>query len=223
MKILVKYPTRSRPQRFLETLRGWINLASKPEVIFFLCNYDNDDATMTGEVVASTQGLGAPVIVFHGQNRTKIEAFNAHMGVVVRPWDVLLAVSDDQFCRRQGWDEVIRQSMSNFFPDLDGFLWFHDGSKQRSICTQSCMGRKYYNRDGYIYHPSYSSFFCDNEATEVARSRGKLTFIDEVLATHEHPAWQGGMKPDALYQRNNKYWSRDQANFNKRKSLGFPA
>ncbi len=75
----------------------------------------------------------------------------------------------------------------------------------------------------YIYHPDYSSFFCDDEQTAVGLSLNKLVFINECICTHEHPSWGGGMKVDALYQRNNKYWNQDKATYERRKAAGFPA
>ncbi len=223
MKVLLKYPTRARPQQFLTTLRGWISQAVKPQDIAVLVSYDADDATMTPEVIAQAEALHPAVVCMKGKSKTKIQACNADLAEYAGDWDVVLLVSDDFFCRRIGWDDLIRDAMKGFYPDTDGCLWFHDGTKQRVICTLSCVGKAYYQRDRYLYHKSYYSFFCDNEFTDTARARGKITFIENGIATHEHPAWGGGMKPDALYARNNRYWKSDEANYHKRKAEGFPA
>lgn len=222
MKILAKFPTRSRPQRFLSTLNGWIENVTKPEDVSFLVSYDHDDESMTPPVLAATQGLRCEVRLYKGASKTKIEAVNADISDVMG-WNILVVISDDMFCRRKGWDEIIRKKMTEHFPDTDGALWFHDGTKQRSICTLSCMGLKFYQRFGYVYHPSYASFWCDNEFTDVARGLDKLPFIDQSIASHEHPAWNGGMKPDELYLRNNKWWRQDHENYERRKAAGFPA
>jgi hypothetical protein len=222
MHILAKYPTRGRPQRFLETLRGWIEQESKPGHTTYLCNYDDDDATMTPRVIQDAIAISPMVQFHHGPPDGKIAACNAHIDRAP-DWDICLLISDDMFCRRKGWDEIIRARMRQHFLDTDGCLWFHDGSSQRVICTLSCVGRKYYERDHYLYHPSYKSFFCDNEFTDVAKARGKIFFTEEGLCTHEHPAWGGGMQVDDVYRRNNKYWSRDSDNYIRRKAAGFPA
>ena len=224
MHLLVKYPTRARPQQFLATLRGWIEAACDLKDITFLCNYDEDDETMNLTVVEAALAINpsAHVIMQHGVNASKIAAFNNHMAEV-QEWDVVLALSDDMFCRRKDWDMEIRNRMTFHFPDTNGCLWFHDGTKQRVICTMSCVGRKYYElHGGYIYHPSYRSFFCDNEFSDVARMAGKLVFIEHGISSHEHPAWLGGMKPDALYRRNNIHWQSDKLNYERRKAAGFP-
>lgn len=223
MKILIKFPTRSRPQQFLKTLRGWLDLAADPANLAVLVSCDEDDATMTPEVIAQAEALHPAVIVLRGTSKTKIEACNADVNDYQGHWDIILLASDDMWCRRKGWDEMIRTKMFEHHPDTDGVLWFHDGTKQHAIMTLSCVGRRYYERDRFLYHPTYRSFWCDNEATDVARVRGRLKFIEQPIASHEHWAWNGGMKKDALYIRNNGPWASDEANYHRRKALGFPA
>lgn len=46
--ILVKFPSRSRPERFLEVLTGWVRNASDLNDLHFLFSFDHDDPTMAG-------------------------------------------------------------------------------------------------------------------------------------------------------------------------------
>lgn len=223
MRILIKYPTRGRPQAFLSRLKEWVSLASNPDKLSFLVSYDSDDATMTPDVMADAERMHPSIICVRGNSKSKIEACNADIAEYEADWDIILLASDDMFCRRKGWDEMVRLHMKENFPDLDGCLWFHDGTKQRVICTLSVVGRLYYQRFGCLYEKSYLSFFCDNEFTEVAQSLGRIVFIEHPIATHEHPAWNGGMKRDETYVRNNKHWAQDEKNYFNRKSLGFPS
>jgi hypothetical protein len=81
------------------------------------------------------------------------------------------------------------------------------------------MGRKLYERFGYIYHPSYRSFYCDNEFTDEVYAMKKVIYIPQVIIRHE---WSGGPKSrDALYRRNSGMKG-DENIYNYRKSLGFP-
>ena len=80
------------------------------------------------------------------------------------------------------------------------------------------MGRKLYERFGYIYHPAYKSFFCDNEFTEQVRKMKKVIYLPQVIIKHE---WKGN-KGDDLYRRNTKMAGVDQKTYNKRKALGYP-
>lgn len=222
MRILLKFPTRGRPQQFLTTLRGWLSQAEDPSRLAVLVSYDADDATMTDSVIAEAERLHPALIAVRGNSKTKIQACNSDLPEYGGAWDVVLLISDDMWCVRQGWDTLIRENMLRYFPDTDGALWIFDGA-QRKINTLECVGRKRYETFRFLYHPSYSSFWSDNESTAVGLRDKKLIFIEQSVAHHHHPAWLKGMKPDATYQRNNKYWRADEANFYARQSNGFPA
>jgi hypothetical protein len=137
-------------------------------------------------------------------------------------YDVLILASDDMNPQFKGWDSIIRKQMRLHFKDGDGCLWFNDGHQNR-ICTLSILGKKYYERFGYIYHPSYVSLWCDNEFTEVAQSLGKLIYSPLVLFYHEHPMWTNDQsKNDELYKHNEGFYRLDQRNYQSRKQQGFP-
>src|SRR6478609_7340473 len=174
MRLLVKYPTRARPQIFLTRLKEWLDAAAQPALLSVLVSYDEDDATMTPEVIAQAEAMHPACVCVRGSSKTKIQACNADINDYKADWDVILLISDDMFCRRHGWDHSIRENMGLWFPGTDGVLWFHDGTKQRAIMTLSCIGRKYYERERFIYNPAYKSFFCDNEATQLAQQRMRI-------------------------------------------------
>lgn len=222
MRLLVKFPTRGRPQQFLTTLRGWLSQASDLSQIAVLVSYDTDDATMTPDIIAEAEGLHPALLAAGGLSKSKIDACNRDLPGYGGHWDVVLLVSDDFWCVRKGWDTMIREKMLLHFPDTDGALWFFDGA-QRKINTLECVGRKRYEQFGYLYHPSYRSFFCDDEQTAIGLRDKKLIFVEQSIAHHQHPAWLKGMKPDATYARNNGAWAHDEANFKHRKTMGFPA
>lgn len=221
MRILLKFPTRGRPARFLQTLKEWLDAAADPSRLAILVSYDADDATMTPEVIAAAEKLHPACVCVKGNSKTKIEACNADLNEYGGDWNVCLLCSDDMWVRRRGWDDAIRQNMQKYFPDTDGALWHFDQA-QRKINTLECVGRKYYERRRYLYHPTYASFFSDNESTAVGLRDKRLVFIEEGICSHEQPHWCGGMKRDATYMRNNKYWGADSANFARRQAEGFP-
>lgn len=222
MKILLKYPTRGRPDFFLQRIREWTSFASNASQIAWLVSYDRDDPTMTTGVIAQAESIHPSVICVNGDSKTKIEACNANIAEYEADWSVILLVSDDMWCVRNGWDDLIRQKMTEFFPHTDGALWIFDGA-QRKINTLECVGRRRYQSFGYLYHPSYKSFWSDNETTAVGLRDDKLVFIEQSIAHHQHPSWLKGMKHDATYARNHPYWAADKANFYTRQARGFPA
>ncbi len=106
--------------------------------------------------------------------------------------------------------------------DLDRFIHFPDQSVAGPILpTMSIMGRTYYDRFGYIYHPDYWSLWCDDEARDVAIQLGKYRFVNERIFDHENPIWGFGIS-DELGKRNEALYRQDQRTYNKRKSAGFP-
>ena len=92
-------------------------------------------------------------------------------------------------------------STVNIFPDFNGNVFYNDGFVGDKLSTLSIMGRDYFNRDGYIYHPDYKSFSCDAEAFYVAQMRGKHHYFDKIIFKHQHPAWIG-IGNDETYSKN---------------------
>ena len=218
MKILIKFPTRSRPEKFFEVLDKYIELLEEPENTHFLVSCDLDDPSMFNpEVIERLNGYRNLVLRF-GMNKNKIEAINADMEG--RDFNILLLASDDMIPQQEGYDTVIRQNFKKFFPDTDGVLWFNDGYQGKNLNTLCILGKKYYDRFGYIYHPSYVSLWCDTEFTEVSKILNKVKYIDHLIIKHEHPVWLG-QEWDELQKKNDSFNNRDMQNFAKRKENNF--
>lgn len=220
-KILVKFPTRNRPVRFFETLDLYISKANNINNIIFLITCDNDDLTMNNSKIhdrLKDYQVKYNLQFFFENNTSKIEAINASMDKVI-DWDILLLASDDMIPVVEGYDDIIRNDMLTFHSNLDGILWYSDGN-QNITNTLCILGKNYYERFNYIYHPSYISLFCDNEYTEVAMFLGKYYKTDQVIIKHTHPAF-GHKQYDDLYIKNEAYYNIDNDNFEKRKKGKF--
>jgi len=231
MKILIKYPTRSRPEQFLTVVEKMVTMAKEPENIKFLVSFDTDDETMTGAIIQRAAKLHNDITFVAGTSRSKVHAINRDMDISGE-WDIVMIASDDMIPRVEHWDDVIRTNFRSYAIgsegivlfneyNLDQALWFFDGYQHR-ICTLSIMGKDYYNRFNYLYHPDYTSLWCDNEYTDVAVQLGKIKhFPDTILFEHIHPAWGKGLQMDELYRRNEGYFKKDEAVYFKRKSINF--
>jgi hypothetical protein len=184
-----------------------------------LATLDNDDKEMNNADVIETLNEYPNIITAFGNSKTKIEAVNADIEKVP-DWDILCLHSDDMFFIKHGFDMNIREAMQTHFPDTDGMLHFPDQVAGDKLCTYQIIGRKYYERTGYIYNPEYVSFFCDDEETEKAKLLGKYAFIDKKILEHRHPVWGFG-KADSLLLGYNKFWNRDKRIFHRRKALNF--
>jgi len=169
-----------------------------PECDYFIqLSLDEDDLTLA-EYFKIISPEHEKII---GTSKNKIDAINRDMDLVDQWWDVLINVSDDQVFIQSNFDLDIVNNMDN---DTDMFLHFPDGN-QGDLATMSIIGRKYYLRDGYIYHPSYESVYCDNEAQDVAKLRGCYKLVNKHIFNHEHPAFGKGPM-DAQYSKTDNYF-----------------
>jgi hypothetical protein len=212
MRILLKCPTRGRRDRFLSTIKKWVDLAANSELMGILVSADVDDSSMNGFTEADLPDVSWKKVCF-GESKTKIQACNADMEKVDWQWDIIILVSDDMIPQVNGYDSRIRTAMKS----LDHVVWIFDGFQNENLNTLNIFGRDRYLSWGYLYHPSYKSLFCDNEVTDWCRSnRSRCTVINEVLVKHDHPIINR-TKLDATYERNQLYYYADMANYNKRK------
>lgn len=218
MHILVKYASRSRPGRFLEGLHSIIDLAANKDNLTVCCVLDKDDHSMQDPAIFDCEGNKFKrVWADYGSSRSKIHAINRPIETE-EPWDILVNFSDDMRFTVYGWDELIREGFR--CNGSDKFLHYPDSTAKNALATMSIMDRIYYDRDGYIYHPSYQSLWCDNEAMEVAKRRGCYVYMGVQIFEHYHPAY--GMVPwDEQYERQQKFWGEDELNYRYRLSNNF--
>ena len=225
--LIVKFPTRQRPQKFFETLDKYYELLADISNTIFAIICDEDDLSMNNPLVIAKIKKYKNCHVVFGDSKTKIEAVNhpipKDMDYLV--WNIILLASDDMIPVVQGYDDIIRKNMVKYFPDMDGVLWFNDGYQGKKLNTLVCMGKKYFDRFEFIYNPVYITWWCDNEFMEIANLLGKQVYFDDPIIRHEHPD-NAGYDYDELYRKNNNhtgdkevYQIRKQNNFFIRKVL----
>jgi len=219
MKILIKFPTRNRPEQFFKVLNLYYSMLTDIENTEFCITIDEDDITMNNDIILDKLDKYENLYYYIGENDSKIEAINADLEDF-NNFDILLLASDDMYPLIKGYDNIIREKMVEHYSDTDGVLWFYDG-KRKDLNTLCILGKKYYDRFGYIYHPSYKSFYCDDEFTQVGNILKKQTFIDNVIIEHKHPDNTQGVNNDVLYIRNRKYYPVDNKMFQIRKKNKF--
>jgi len=219
MNILFKYPTRSRPEWFKETLKKYYSMLSGKNQCHFLITLDNDDETMNNKKMKTFMNDFSNLQYKYGNHKTKIEAINADMENI--DFDVLFLISDDMIPMVPGFDFIIAKNMQKYFPDLDGALHFYEGRPSPVNCiTLTIMGKKLYDYFGYIYHPDYKSLCCDHEYSDEVRRMKKVKEFSRVLVKH---CWTGDHRnADDLYNHNNAHQDFDKSVYNKRKMMRFP-
>ncbi len=221
MNFLFKYATRGRAAWFMQTLEKYYSMLSGKHHYEFVLSLNTNDKAMNKPKMRAFMN-SKPGLSYHYDNyETKIAAINADMKGL--DFDILFLISDDMIPIVSGFDVIIAEEMKNHFPNLDGALHYPDGccnGSKDSAITLSIMGKKLYDYFGYIYHPDYKSFFCDEEFADVVRKMKKVVYIPKVIVKH---AWHGGPNSDdALYRYNSKLGKGDKNVYLRRKKAGFP-
>ena len=216
MRILYKYTTRSRRSNFLRGYDSILNKISNREDYHILISVDKDDQSMFPLPVLD----GNHTFVV-GNSKNKIDAINRDLNEFDYDWDILINMSDDMIFTKKGFDDIIR---AEFYNDFNQYLHFNDGNQKCNVCTMHIVGRNYYDRFKYIYHPDYISLWCDVENDIVAKQLGCYKYMGDniKLFRHLHPAW--GLAPqDALSIKteDRALWVADEITFNKRKIKNF--
>lgn len=231
MKILCKYPSRERPVKFNSTLRQYMSLSADRSNIHYAITLDDNDPSLSAYLrIISTIKNDFPdveITVVNGISKSKVHAINRDMEKFC-DWDILVLISDDMIPQVQGWDFAIENFMWLKYRFTDGVIWYWDGDPatrktetQKGLNTLCILGKNYFNRFGYIYHPDYVSLFCDNEFMEVADILGKQVYIDECIIKHVHWSNTPGEIADSLMKRTQSYFKRDEKLFFERKALNF--
>lgn len=221
MQVLVKLPSRNRPEKLTRVLGMYRSMLSGKHGVVFLVSADNDDRTMNCPSIRYLLGQMPDVHLRFGHHRNKVEAVNAHIGEF-KDWDILLVASDDMIPQVDGYDDIICADMMRYFPDLCGVLHYNDGFVGKKLMTLPVLGRNYYNAHGeVVYDKGYQNLWCDNDTMEMAQGQGLLVYIHRVVIRHEHPGNMKSIRKDALYKRNDRTNTADHAHYQKRKAANF--
>jgi hypothetical protein len=219
MKLLIKFPTRGRKNKFFTVLKQYQKLCEDIDNTFFLITLDNDDEEMNSPEVSDIFSTFKNIKYVYGDSTSKIHAVNRDIETVDE-WDIVLLASDDMTPKVKGYDNIIRNKMKEHYPDTDGVLWFNDGHQGNNLNTLCILGKKYYERFNHIYHPEYKSVWSDNEFMLVGNILKKQTYFDEVIIEHEHPDWGYGRR-DNIHRINLGNESHDRNLFTTRKNNNF--
>lgn len=226
-KILFKYASRSRNEKFFEGLDNILNNLNDLNNFCILCSLDADDETMNNQqsikrITEYVKKYPANIVIKFGKSKNKIDAINRDVNEFKErfDFDILVNFSDDMQFIVNSFDKIIRDKFYIAYPNLDGNIYFNDGFVGDAISTMSIIGRKYYDKFNYIYHPSYHSLWCDNEYTMVAKTEKKIVYFDEKIYIHNHPANIGGFIDSQLI-KTESFNEIDRENFNKRLTNNF--
>lgn len=197
-KILLKFPSRSRPKKLISALDNITAYIGVDDYTIVL-TLDLDDPTINDELIAKLNSY-KNVIVDLGYSKTKIEACNRDIEKYT-DWDICVLFSDDMVMLSNIFGVEVINDFEKHFPDFDGIIHYPDSFAKDRVSTLSILGKKYFDRFGYLYNPRYLSVFADNEYTEVAKLLNKYVFINKIIFDHRHPIAKKS-EWDELYRRN---------------------
>jgi hypothetical protein len=216
-RLLLKLASRGRPEALLKTIHNFEEHCSG-EATAWIISLDDDDPTK-GEFEKMSNGdtFSLPMTIRYGTSESKVHAMNRD--IPDSDWDYVAMLADDCRTTTKDFDQRIREDFEKYAPDLDGVLWYPDNYQNR-IPTHPVLGRKYYDRYGYVWNPAYKSIHCDDELRAVAKRQRKLHKSTMVNFVHEH--YRARKRPhDALDSKNQKAIHQDMLTYSKRCREGF--
>ena len=218
--ILLKYPSRERPEQFKKNVERWERHLSGRSGAQWLFSFDSDDTQMLNMDMSF---VTLPYTISVQQPSGKIAACNDGVRKFVtdnnmKDDDMIWLISDDMCPMETRIDHRIENALFEHYPDGDGGLHINDGLQGLRLCTFTCIGVKYFNRFGYLYHPAYKSTHADDEFTITGWGLRRLLWIPDVWVKHE---WVGTHAPDELHQRNHAIMTDDAKIFEYRRNRGF--
>jgi hypothetical protein len=219
-RLLIKFPTRSRPALFFDMLKKYRDYSVNP-LTTFLVAIDADDAMMNNPECIEKILDGKNIILTIGHSKNKMDAINRDVNAHIGGYDVLLLASDDMEPVMKGYDQIILDDMKEHFPKGDGCLWYDD-SDQKRVCLLAVMGVQYYKKFNYIYHPAYQSMWGDNEWTEVAKNKNKLKYIHKRIIFHQRDGYGAKVPMDDLYRKNDALFWDDKKIYDQRRQKNYP-
>ena len=226
MKILVKFPSRSRPDRFFRSLDSLYQLCYNPADMYVLVAADVDDESMMNSFVyTKVVNEYKNIKIAYGKSDSKIHAINRHINELPKfwpeaaDWDVIVVMSDDMMFLMPNWDEIIRTEIA--LGGLDTLLHIPDQDAKHLLATMYIAGRTFYERFGYVYDPRFLSLWCDNLVQDIAKKLRKYRYVDmpNVFA-HLNPVY-GHLKRDDMFDRQQADWGVDETMYRQIKSNGY--
>src|SRR5690606_32245394 len=127
-KILYKFPSRERPNKFFSALGNIISKSNSSRYMIE-CTLDLDDPSMNNdyvcEILDEYQRV-ADVRYTFGHSEGKVHAINRDMDKIDYDWDIVVVMSDDMKFVVEGFDEYIRAAFNQW--GLDSVVHFNDGN-----------------------------------------------------------------------------------------------
>ena len=223
LKFLFKFPCRGRLDSFFESLNSLNDNIRNRDSYHIALTLDEDDIVLNKPEVIEKINAYPNVSIQWGLSESKINAINRSMPDY--DWDIIICWSNDMIAVCFGFDDIMRADASQQLDkhDYDLLLHFPEPDTLEVLNTLYIATKKFYNRFGYIYHPSYFSLFSDNETMAVGQMLNRYHFFSTPgLYVHRNPAYNShGIPSDSLFLHQQSLWPIDEANYYERAKIKF--
>jgi len=202
-KILVKYTTRGRVDRFFDGMESIYNNCADLDNLRVLITADLDDVTMNCEAVKIRLLNYKNAKIIYGTSTGKINAINRDFDKLpngFEDWDIIANFSDDQRFTIFGWDELIRTDFKLNSPDYTHFMAYLDVDTKGALSTLYIAGRKFFDLFGFVYDNVFLSLFADNLVEDCAKHLNLFHYTGYTIYQHLLPSY-GHLQGDEMWQK----------------------
>jgi hypothetical protein len=207
-KLLIKYATRSRPDRMFAIIDSVFNNADNPKDICLLLSLDHNDTLIYNKPVLSRLEPYLKkynIKAFFGKRSSKIQAFNRDIEQI-EGWKYLLHLTDFTEISSKGFDTRILNNMgrytSNYSASFESLNSNGHHTNRIHLISKSC-----YESFGFIYNPKLKANF-EEEELEHRVAKNMLRIEDIKIHRYVHPKWLY-LNYDKLLVENIKHWKED--------------
>ncbi|MCX5598434.1 hypothetical protein OOK29_09815 [Streptomyces phaeochromogenes] len=182
--LLVIIPTRGRPQAVMEIVRAWHETGATADLLFAV---DNDDPELDAYKREAAKFMkGGQVRFAFGKRLRLCGTLNQQAVKAAKRYRYLAFLGDDHRPRPAAmpWDERIRVCLSGG----PGIVYGNDLLQGETMATAVAMTSDIVDTLGYFSPPCLVHLCMDLVWVEWGRGMGRITYLDDMVIEHLHPA-----------------------------------
>lgn len=179
-RLLIKIPCKDNLVRVINTLDRYYQYLSQEYPFQILLVIDQGNSIMTSDGIKKMLQRGKNLNVAYTDAKEISAFYNEGVAALNGTFDIIIAAREDWEPSVAGFDKIIVEAMQANFPDYDGVINFYS-EPNVPINIQPIIGKKFYERFGYVYNPEYQTSYHDHELTHVSRILGKEVSIKQEL------------------------------------------
>lgn len=182
--LLAIIPTRGRPHAIPEIMQAWDDTGATADVLFAV---DTDDPELAAykKHAATLKGDGRVRFTF-GKRRRLVGTLNQQAVKAAKSYRFLAFMGDDHRPRPadQPWDERIRVCLSGG----PGIVYGNDLLQGEAMATAVAMTSDIVQTLGFMVPDCLVHLCADLVWVEWGRGMGRITYLDDMVIEHLHPA-----------------------------------